>query len=104
MLLGRPHDRADHGVEADVRRILQRDEIVIPRAGGAPLCRCPLGIEIALQREPLHLIPCLLEIAFDIGPPLSRLEVPFEFAGPILDRLQVPFEFPPGLPPSWQLP
>ena len=37
---------------------------------------------------------CLLEIAFDIGLPLSRLEVPFEFAGPISDRLQVAFEFP----------
>ena len=73
MLLGRPHDRADHGVEADVRRILQRDEIVIPRAGGAPLCRCPLGIEIALQREPLHLIRCLRELAFEFVHPRCPL-------------------------------
>jgi hypothetical protein len=46
-----------------------------------------------LQREPLHLISCLLEIAFDAGPLLKRLQVPFDLAGPLLIRLQVPFDF-----------
>ena len=35
MLLGHAHNRANHPVEADVRRILQRDEIVFSQASSA---------------------------------------------------------------------
>jgi hypothetical protein len=44
----------------------------------------PLRTKVTLQREPLHLISCRLEIAFVAGPLLVRLQVPFELASPLL--------------------
>jgi len=48
-----------------------------------------LRVEIALQREPFHLIRCELEIAFDFaGPLVSGLQVPFNCTDPLLSGLQ----------------
>ncbi len=72
MLLGRPHDRADHRIEADVRRVLQCDKIVIPRTSRAATSHGPgwqqtLGLQLLAAEADDHRATTEIWIKADVA-------------------------------------